>query len=164
MPLNREDAAIWDQGRRAFFGVFFFFFCGGCYQRSGGSCYGGWLRGSQTDKGGQTRRRGMEMETVKTSSSPLPATLHHLLQDYEEREMLNAVKEQTSNLMCLLWNSWKRNSSPKISLRVVLLIITLRYWHWCNVVLRNFQIFLKATPAVIFFCLMFLPLLSVKLP
>lgn len=103
MPLNREDAAIGDQGRRAFFGVFyFFFFCGGCYQRSGGSCYGGWLRGSQTDKGGQTRRRGMEMETVKTSSSPLPATLHHLLQDYGEREMLNAVKEQTSDLMCFL--------------------------------------------------------------
>lgn len=42
------------------------------------------------------------MESVKTSSSALPATLHHLLQDYEEREMLNVVKEQTSDLMCFL--------------------------------------------------------------
>ena len=32
MPLNRENAAISDQGRCVFYGVF----CGGCYQRSGG--------------------------------------------------------------------------------------------------------------------------------
>lgn len=68
MPLNGEDAAIWDQGQCVFFGVF----CGGCYLRSGGSCERERARQTKPDK---QDGEGTETETVRTSSS---TASHHL--------------------------------------------------------------------------------------
>lgn len=55
MPLNREVAAIVDQGRCVFYRVF----CGGCYQHSrGGSYCESKMRRSKTNKDKKRDKRG----------------------------------------------------------------------------------------------------------